>query len=173
MDRDLFENALESRSLGSCGCRWRTTRYPSVELARNQNIAGQPQCISNSLDSIVCMHARVCVCVHEQVLVGMCKFECACVCVCVCVGVCVGVRFSFSFAQKHDATLISHSSRLPPQAQLCLKSVALCVCVCVCVYLYLPHTEDQNEFLTNKVRSFLGSEDILAGPHFVFTEITS
>ena len=143
MDRDLFENALESRSLGSCGCRWRTTRYPSMELARNQNIAGQPQCISNSLDSIVCMHARVCVCVHEQVLVGMCKFECACVCVCVCGCVC-GCPFLFQFCTKTrcdpDFTQLSSATSSSAVFKEC-GSVCVCVCVCtwddiVCRYLW-------------------------------------
>ncbi len=44
----------------------------------------------------------------------------------------------------------------------------VCVCVCVCVIVcYLHLSEDQHEYLTNRMRSFLGSEDILAGPHHV------
>lgn len=46
IDTDLFENALESWSLGSCECCWRTTHYPSAELARNQNI-----CLDKSLQT--------------------------------------------------------------------------------------------------------------------------
>ncbi len=41
----------------------------------------------------------------------------------------------------------------------------MCVCVCVCMCVLV--LEDQCEFLTNEVRSFLGSEDILVGPHYV------
>ncbi len=41
------------------------------------------------------------------------------------------------------------------------------MCVCVCVFLYLHLSENQREFLTKGVRLFLGSEDILAGPHYV------
>ncbi len=44
--------------------------------------------------------------------------------------------------------------------------MCVCVCVCVCVFLYLHLSEDQSEFLTDKVRSFLENEDILAGPHY-------
>ncbi len=39
------------------------------------------------------------------------------------------------------------------------------MCVCVCLFLHL--SEDQHESLTNAFGSFLGSEDILAGPHYV------
>lgn len=44
------------------------------------------------------------------------------------------VYLSFSFAQKYDATLTSHGSRLPPQLTplletACLKSVTVCMCV--------------------------------------------
>ncbi len=36
----------------------------------------------------------------------------------------------------------------------------------MCVfYLHLLHSEDQNKFLTNRMRTFFGSEDFLAGPH--------
>ncbi len=42
------------------------------------------------------------------------------------------------------------------------------LCVCVCKFLYLHLSKDQCKFLTNGVRSFLGSEDILAGPQNVF-----
>ncbi len=45
--------------------------------------------------------------------------------------------------------------------------VYVCVYVCVCVFWYLHLSEDQCEFLTNGVRSFVGSEDILVGPHYV------
>ncbi len=41
------------------------------------------------------------------------------------------------------------------------------VCVYVCVFLYLHLSEDQRESFPNGVISFLGSEDILAGPHYV------
>ncbi len=45
------------------------------------------------------------------------------------------------------------------------NSEKVCVCVCVCVCFVL--SEDQQKFLINRMRSFLGSEDILAAPHYV------
>lgn len=40
-----------------------------------------------------------------------------------------------------------------------------CVYMCVCVFLYLPHSKCQTTDSMSKVRTFLGSENILAGPH--------
>ncbi len=45
--------------------------------------------------------------------------------------------------------------------------MCVCVCVCVCVVLYLHLSEDQQEYLPVGVKSFLGSEDIFTGPHYV------
>lgn len=35
----------------------------------------------------------------------------------------------------------------------------------LCVFLYLPHAEYRNFHFNRKMRTFLGHEDILAGPH--------
>lgn len=49
-----------------------------------------------------------------------------------------------------------------------LASVCVCVCACVCARVcmcLLVHTEYKNPHSSSKVRTFLGSEYILAGPH--------
>jgi len=43
--------------------------------------------------------------------------------------------------------------------------------VCVCVWLYCHQTEDRRGFLTFGVRTEMQSEDIQAGPYFVFTDM--
>ena len=41
----------------------------------------------------------------------------------------------------------------------------MCVCVCVCLCVHLLHPEFQNIHSTSKVRTFVGSENVLAGTH--------
>ena len=52
------------------------------------------------------------------------------------------------------------------RSSLCRKYRNVCVRVCV-YFLYILSCEDLHAFLSNRVRTFLGSEDILAGLHFV------
>lgn len=57
---------------------------------------------------------------------------------------------------KLDVFSVFHSARVPGQWGCGLK----------CVFcLYLPHTEYQTPHSTSKVRTLMGHEDILAGPH--------
>lgn len=50
--------------------------------------------------------------------------------------------------------------------QFCLPFEFLCVCVYIYTHLYSYVYENQFEFKTFGVRTFLESEDILAGAHF-------
>lgn len=38
------------------------------------------------------------------------------------------------------------------------------MCACVGMFLQIWQYEDSREFLTNEVRTFMGSENVLAGP---------
>lgn len=61
------------------------------------------------------------------------------------------------------STSVAGSENYPSPA----THLTLCLYVYVCVFLYFLHVECQTMHSTSKGRTFLGSEDILAGPQRV------
>ena len=92
--------------------------------------------------------------VHERPHQDRCNY---CVCVCVCVCVC--------------RMLLLHAKIMCPSSFS--FSPGVCVCVCVCEFLHLLHTEyiASNTHSTSKVRTFFASEDILAGPYTLVSQV--